>query len=370
MFNPLEHPGLPTGRHWQELDVDAAGRAAEPDTRGRVGEMESLQAAVAVFNRRAALLCPDLESQRALQRLGWSASTRRDALAAPDRSAAVPSPVPAFAQGGQGGQGMWAQLVVQECAACATYHALLEHETDRRLRQLWEVHLQMELADLRTAGDLLRRHEDRDPQEVVAGSAAAESDLPAGWGSAMAAMPVDLPAALAQQQHRIEQQFQQTLAASGEDRHTAFGQLAWLVAVHETIEEEIAHPLTRQLDQEDHLAEHLLDEERRISEALADVSIAIGEVDGLAAVHDLLLTHTRRERQEEFPLLRTGVAGGELRDLGDLALAVQSQAAAQAATVAGAGARPGMPQAADLVRDLVRPAAHQLHATAVTPGWV
>ncbi|MET7419037.1 hypothetical protein [Dactylosporangium sp. NPDC005555] len=304
------------------------------DALTRIEEMEALQAAAARFNRRAATLCPDLESQRAVQRLGMGASARYDDLA-------VLHPLAGTARAAQGGASVWAQLVVQECEACAMYHTFLEQETDQRLRQLWEVHLRMELADLRTAADLLRHHEDRDPQEIIADPQASAADVSG-----------DLPDLLAGQQARIEQQFQLTLAAVGEDRHTAFGDLAWMIAVHETTEEELAHPLTRHLagPAEHHLADHLLDEERRISEALADVSISLGEVDGLAAVHDLLSTHTRREHREEFPALRSGIAAGELRDLGDLVRATEAQA------FVGATARPGMAQASELVRDALRPA--------------
>ncbi|MGI5176491.1 hypothetical protein ACQEVZ_09190 [Dactylosporangium sp. CA-152071] len=337
MFNPLEHPGLPVGRqgrHWHELDVEATQlRSAEPGASGRVDEMEALQAAAALFNRRAALRCPDLESQRAVQRLGLAATARHDTLAALHPFAGA-----ALSPGGD--QSLWAQLVVQECAACAMYHTFLEQETDRRLRQLWELHLQMELAALHTAGDLLRLHEDRDPQELMAAMPAA--------GVA------DLPAMLTEHQSRIDEQFDRTAAAAGEDRYTAFGELAWMIAVHETIEEEIVHPLTRHLDPPDHLADHLLDEERRISEALADVSIGLGDVDGLAAVHAMLLAHTRRESTEEFPLLRAGIPAAELADLATAARAAESQACA------GATARPGMPQASDLVRDVLRPTAQQL----------
>ncbi len=345
MFNPLDHPGLPVerhGRHWHELDVESAYvRAADPDTRGRVGVMEGLQAAAALFDRRSAQRCADPDSRRAVQRLGVSASTRRDDLAAL-RWPATGTAAPLGSLPGAG-QGLWGQLVMHGCAACATYHAFLGQESDRRLRQLWELHLQMELAQLQLAGDLLRHHEDREPQEVVGES--PESPEP----------PADLPAVLAGQQERIERQFQRTLAAEREDRHIAFGELAWLIAVHETIEEEIVHPLTRHLDPADHLAERLLDEERRISEALQDVARAdatagLGGTDGLAALHDMIAAHTRREAREEFPLLRAAVAAGELRDLAGLT------GTAEAAAVAGATARPGVPQAAETVRDTLTPA--------------
>jgi hypothetical protein len=171
----------------------------------------------------------------------------------------------------------------------------------------------------------------------------------------------DLPGMLAGQQQRIDRQFRWTLSAAGEDRHTAFGELAWLIAVHETIEEEIVHPITRHLEPAEHLAEHLLDEERRISEALddmvrVDAAAGLGEVDGLAVLHQMLTTHIRRELHEEFPRLRLAVAAGELQDLGDVVRVAQARAAAESPV------RPGVPQASLQVRDVLRPTWQQVYA--------
>ncbi|GAB3830158.1 hemerythrin domain-containing protein [Dactylosporangium cerinum] len=79
-----------------------------------------------------------------------------------------------------------------------------------------------------------------------------------------------------------------------------------MIAVHECIEEEIVHPITRHLDPAEHLAEQLLDEERRISDALSDAArvdaaAGLGRTDGLVVLHGMLTTHIRRETREEFP---------------------------------------------------------------------
>ena len=173
--------------------------------------------------------------------------------------------------------------------------------------------------------------------------------------------PADLPGLLAGQQQRIERQFRRTLSAAGEDRHTAFGELAWLISVHETIEEEVTHPITRHLDPAEHLAEHLLDEERRISEALddmvrVDAAAGLGDVDGLMVLHRMLSMHMRHELREEFPRLRLAVAAGELQDLGDLVRVAQVRAVAESPV------RPGVPQASLQVRDVLRPTWQQVSA--------
>ncbi|MDG6103203.1 hypothetical protein Daura_16995 [Dactylosporangium aurantiacum] len=169
----------------------------------------------------------------------------------------------------------------------------------------------------------------------------------------------DLTVLLGEQQQRIEWQFRRTLVAVGEDRHTRFGELAWLIAVHESIEEEIVHPITRHLEPAQHLAEHLLDEERRISDALddatrADAAAGLGRTDGLGVLHGMLLAHMRHEQREEFPRLRAAVTAGELCALGDAARA------AQAVAIAESPLRPGVPGASLAVRDMLRPVTLQV----------
>lgn len=61
----------------------------------------------------------------------------------------------------------WEALVVQESAGCYLYYAFMAEEGDRRLRPMWELHLQMQLAHLQTASNLLRRYAGRDAHEVI-----------------------------------------------------------------------------------------------------------------------------------------------------------------------------------------------------------
>src|SRR4029453_8294595 len=64
----------------------------------------------------------------------------------------------------ESGEGGWEALVVHQSASCYLYYAFIAEEDDRRLRPMWELHLQMQLAHLRAASDLLRRYSGRDPQ--------------------------------------------------------------------------------------------------------------------------------------------------------------------------------------------------------------
>jgi hemerythrin HHE cation binding domain-containing protein len=270
------------------------------------------------------------------------------------------------------GHGDWGQLVVHESAACYLYYSFMAQESDRRLRQLWELYLQMELAHLRAAGDLLRRHTGGDPQEVVgsglpepvalASSAIYLWDLadeagarPAGASGVKPDGERDVVDRLTEQHDRIEHQFRHTLRVTGDARHTAFGRLARLIAVHETVEEEIVHPLTRRCDPDGHLADHLLDDEHQISDALADAvrADAAGEpAEAVRALQDMMRAHARQEEHDEFPRLRRVVPADDLRGLSDAVRGAEEAADdgdEQPESRAG-----WLPRTADRVRDALR----------------
>jgi len=59
------------------------------------------------------------------------------------------------------------QLVHHEYNECYLYHSFMEEETDRSLRRLWELHLEMELGQLREACDLLRTYNGIEPEEIL-----------------------------------------------------------------------------------------------------------------------------------------------------------------------------------------------------------
>jgi hypothetical protein len=65
------------------------------------------------------------------------------------------------------GETWWERLVTHEYNECWLYWSFMEQESDPRIKALWELHLQMELAQLQQAADLLRRHDGREPEQVV-----------------------------------------------------------------------------------------------------------------------------------------------------------------------------------------------------------
>jgi hypothetical protein len=66
------------------------------------------------------------------------------------------------------GETWWEQLLNHEYNECYLYHSFMQTESDPRIKAIWELHLNMELAHLRRACDLMRRHDGREPEEVLA----------------------------------------------------------------------------------------------------------------------------------------------------------------------------------------------------------
>jgi rubrerythrin len=57
--------------------------------------------------------------------------------------------------------------VLHEFTECANYYTCVETEVDPRIRKIWEMFLDCELEHLRIAGDMLRKLQGKEPQEVT-----------------------------------------------------------------------------------------------------------------------------------------------------------------------------------------------------------
>lgn len=62
----------------------------------------------------------------------------------------------------------WERWVNHEYNECYLYYSFMEQESDRKVKAIWELHLNMELEHLHTACELMRKHDGRDPAEVLA----------------------------------------------------------------------------------------------------------------------------------------------------------------------------------------------------------
>jgi hypothetical protein len=66
------------------------------------------------------------------------------------------------------GESWWEMLLNHEYNECYLYHSFMQTESDRKVKAIWELHLNMELEHLRLAAELFKRHDGRDPEQVVA----------------------------------------------------------------------------------------------------------------------------------------------------------------------------------------------------------
>ncbi|MEX5710189.1 hypothetical protein AB1484_18245 [Parafrankia sp. FMc6] len=65
------------------------------------------------------------------------------------------------------GESWFEQLVLHEYNECYMYYSFAEQETDPRIRRIWELHLSMEIEQLRIAADLMKRYDGREAAEVL-----------------------------------------------------------------------------------------------------------------------------------------------------------------------------------------------------------
>jgi hypothetical protein len=59
------------------------------------------------------------------------------------------------------------QWVFHEYNEVYMYWSMLQQETDARIRSIWELHCNMEIGQLRAAGELMRKYEGIDPAEIL-----------------------------------------------------------------------------------------------------------------------------------------------------------------------------------------------------------
>ncbi|TQM67029.1 hemerythrin HHE cation binding domain-containing protein [Actinomadura hallensis] len=166
------------------------------------------------------------------------------------------------------------------------------------------------------------------------------------------------------QHGRIRDLFDEVLHSDGTERRDAFRELVRLLAVHETAEEEIVHPVARRFPGGDGIVDDRLAEEREAKELLAELDgMDTDDPAFLKSVDKLrmdVLTHARAEERYEFDRIRGEFSPQQLRGF---AAAVRA-----AEATAPTHPRPGVesakknmlvgPPAAlmDRVRDLIRDA--------------
>jgi len=178
---------------------------------------------------------------------------------------------------------------------------------------------------------------------------------------------VDVIDLLVTQHARIEELFTLVAGTDGEARRDAFQDLVRLLAVHETAEEEVVHPLGRTLtDDADAMIDERLDEERQAKDMLTQLIKAGVDDAGFDAafliLREAVLIHARYEERYEFPRLRAKVPAKQLLTLASAVRAAEALAPTRphpgtesaAANLAAGPLLALADQARDLIRDTVQ----------------
>lgn len=182
----------------------------------------------------------------------------------------------------------------------------------------------------------------------------------------MSSAKTDVIDLLVQQHGHIRDLFDAVEAASDTDeRQRAFEELRRYLAVHETAEELITHPLARIADGGNDVVDERLEEETAAKKLLADLDgmdVADPAFDPkFAALRAAVIAHAEAEEREEFPLLRADNDERMLERMAAAVLAVEKIAPTHPHPSVGSSATTNLlagPLAAvlDRTRDAVRTA--------------
>jgi hemerythrin superfamily protein len=129
----------------------------------------------------------------------------------------------------------------------------------------------------------------------------------------------DVIALLLRQHREIRRLFTQLDTVTGDVRREAFRSLVRLLAVHETAEEEVVHPVARTAKGAELIVDARVGEEHKAKELLS----TLDEMGPEAAGFDSLLTQLRRdvlahaeqEELEEFPRLQAACSPDQLHGM-------------------------------------------------------
>jgi hypothetical protein len=133
--------------------------------------------------------------------------------------------------------------------------------------------------------------------------------------------PDDVVDFLVYQHEQIRSLFDKTLSASGKQREESFIELRRLLAVHETVEEEIVHPrVKRKVADGDALVEPRIEEEHEAKIRLRELeNIDIDSpvfTNQLAELRTAVMRHAEHEERDEFTKLAQQLSNSELESMG------------------------------------------------------
>lgn len=133
--------------------------------------------------------------------------------------------------------------------------------------------------------------------------------------------PTDVVDFLTNQHEQIKSLFAKTIAASGETREQNFVELRRVLAIHETVEEEIVHPRAkRKIANGAAVVGQRLEEEHKAKTVLQQLEKL--DVDSteftqlLTELRDDVLDHAAQEEKDEFARLGQELSSHELESMG------------------------------------------------------
>ncbi len=169
---------------------------------------------------------------------------------------------------------------------------------------------------------------------------------------------------LLEQHDEIKSLFSELQSVEGPVRRELFEDLVRLLAVHESAEETVVHPVARRkLEGGEQVVEQRLEEEDRAKKELADLyDMGVDHPDfdrRLAAFAEDVIQHATREEADEFLRLRGAVDADQLRRMAGALKAAETAAPTRphpnAPESAAGNVLTGPPMAVfDRVRDAVR----------------
>jgi hemerythrin superfamily protein len=140
------------------------------------------------------------------------------------------------------------------------------------------------------------------------------------------------------QHEQIKALFADVKRAAGSERQESFHKLVRLLAVHETAEEEVVHPVARTRAGEQ-VVEARLQEEDEAKQALADLyDLGVdspGFEQRFGALESSVLAHAEHEERDEFPHLREGTDRQQLVRMAGAVQAAESMAPTRPHPAAG-----------------------------------
>lgn len=140
----------------------------------------------------------------------------------------------------------------------------------------------------------------------------------------------DIVAAVRRDHAEIKDLFGRVDAGSGDAKRDAFRLLVAKVAVHETAEEELVHPLLRKAPEGESIVERLLQQEDQAKKELAELEKTEPGTPEFESkfqqVRSAVLQHAEQEEQQEHPRIEREVDADRRRNLAGLFRAAEAVA--------------------------------------------